>query len=78
MKEQFSVRITWDVFVSSLHFGRRGCILADGWAALHRGDQREGDRGSEHVEHAHTRSCLDSTREGFCHVSSESQLVCVF
>ena len=43
--EQFSVRITWDVFVSSLHFGRRGCILADGWAALHRGDQREGDRG---------------------------------
>ena len=43
--EQSSVRITWDVFVSSLHFGRRGCILADGWAALHRGDQREGDRG---------------------------------
>jgi hypothetical protein len=30
-------RITWDVLVSSLHFGRRGC-LADGWAALHRED----------------------------------------
>ena len=39
VEEQLSVRITWDVFVSSLHFGRRGCILADGWAALHRGDQ---------------------------------------
>ena len=24
--------------MSSLHFGRRGCILADGWAALHRED----------------------------------------
>ena len=52
MEDQLSVRITWDVLVSSLHFGRRGCILADGWAAedsaLHRGDQRESDRGSEH------------------------------
>jgi len=47
--EQSSVRITWDVFVSSLHFGRRGCIQAVGWGALHRGDQREGDRGSEHT-----------------------------
>ena len=75
MEEQFSVRITWDVFVSSLHFGRRGCILADGWAALHRGDQRQGDRGSEHME-TPLRSCLETTlpwrtREG---VSSENHL----
>ena len=52
MEEQCSARITWDVLVSSLHFGCRGCILAEGWAALdsarHRGDQRESDRGSEH------------------------------
>jgi len=52
MEEQCSARITWDVLVSSLHFGCRGCILDEGWAALdsarHRGDQRESDRGSEH------------------------------
>ena len=52
MEEQCSARINRDVLVSSLHFGCRGCILADGWAALdfalHRGDQRESDCGSEH------------------------------
>jgi hypothetical protein len=34
--------------MSSLHFGRRGCILADGWAALHRGEKGEGECGREH------------------------------
>ena len=43
--------------MSSPHFGRRGCILADGWAALHRGDQREGDGGSEHFD-AHARRAV--------------------
>ena len=42
MHEQFSVRVTWDVLVSSPLHGCRGCILADGWSALgfalHRGE----------------------------------------
>ena len=59
MEEQLSVRITWDVLVSSPHFGRRGFVLADSWAALHGGDQCDQQHsGSEH--------CPQKARSCFC------------
>ena len=50
MVKQFSARITWDMLVSSLHFGRRGWILADGWAALHRDDRLCAGKTHHHGE----------------------------
>jgi len=79
MEEQCSARITWDVLVSSLHFGCRGCILDEGWAALdsarHRGDQRESDRGSEH--RLESRSIAEGRQKDARRKSREPVLCCV-
>jgi hypothetical protein len=86
MEEQCSARITWDVLVSSLHFGCRGCILDEGWAALdsarHRGDQRESDRGSEHrlesrsIAEGRQKDARRKAREPVLCLGADVELLC--